>query len=235
MRDQITTGITEANNNHGLGLTPATINTLTESILAALAATPTEGPTLVTAPTRPVLSLSATAVVAMVASAALHARNHTGPDNTNVTVLDTNYWVAEDDRREFRQFLFVIQHMFGVRVRATRLYPDGCPSFLAVGERNQLDAMHRVSRMLHAAAAPQVAEMSADERRIFWATLGHLVSATESAQTLIADNTVNYANATTYLNTEFGPARNLTRTAPAESGTVFESAEALITESLPSF
>lgn len=233
MRDQITTGINLAIREaveHAPTSALATLSTthvtaLTDAIIAALGQVPadTPAPVLTTLPAAaPVLTISPAEVVALVANGALTS----GLDpHSDAAALCDYATLAHDDRRAFREFLFEVARMFGVRVRSVT--EDGTRLFVLGGARQQVLALARVIDVFRDAAAPITADLTSDEQSQFWATVAALVTGTAEAQSLIEVNADAYEAATRYLVQTRGPARNLTRTAPATSGVLFDHASAV--------
>ena len=236
MRDQILAGIHEAMMDADQNLpnsvvgrmVPDDLNLLTAHILAALTEVPegTPAPRVANLPATPVLMISPAQVVAMFARDAwVEVQENlglTGPEH--MTVLD---FAAFEDRREYREYLFRVSPMFGVRVRS--ITRDQTPLFLIAGYPEQVAAFQRAATMIHELAQPVVADLDTTQRREFWATLGHLnEQGSDDNPGLIEANTQRYAHATAHLNQRHGRVRNLTRTEPTLSGSVYEQAAAVM-------
>lgn len=138
-----------------------------------------------------------------------------------------------DNYREVRQFLFRVQHMFGVRVRS--IINNAQPLFLIAGTRTQINAFVRGTTLIQAAALPVANTLStAAERREFWATLGDQVCAHDLAEHCIETNRGHVDDASAYLNERYGHVRNLRRTTAAdESSPIFSQAAAVASSTTP--
>lgn len=236
MRNQIETGVYSAIQHSAPGsalstLTDAEADHLVAQVLASLSVVPADTPesTLAVVPAAtPVLTISPAALVAMIADEAYVEVNSDSSLRDAFTIIEET-WAAGEDHREYREFLFAIQPMFGVRVRSVT--NESAAFFLVAGTRIQIRAFQRTAMLINNLAQPVLADLSTSQRKEFWATLGHLVASAETAQTLIDDNTEAYAEATEWLNAEHGRARTLPRHEAAVEGPVFDRATAVMTAS----
>lgn len=231
MRDQILTGlnaaVADAPNHTALwhldDLGEHGIEYLADHILAALAVTPegTPAPSLdIIEAATPVLTLSVADVVARYASDALDdTLDRQGDDLDNAPILIES-WASGPDARAVRELIFRIQAMFGARVRSNAT----TGFFHVAGTPTQTRAMQRVLMTITEAAAPIVADLDADERRVFYATLGTLITEHQDAQRLIQYNNDLTHRATAALVSTYGPARTLDRATPASEGALYDSA-----------
>ena len=140
-------------------------------------------------------------------------------------------WGDADSNREFREFMFGIQRLYGVRTRVCQR-GDGSRYYRVAGTRQQVRAFQRVCILVDAAAGDFTTDayenMTSDQRKTFWATLAALiVDSIPAADTLITANITRYQAATAHLRRVYGPARNLTRADSASTGTTFDAALAL--------
>lgn len=243
MRDQIETGVYNAigaaASSPALSsladLGDAEAQSIVDAVLAALSVSP-EGSTspsvTVTPAATPMLVLSVEDVIAAAARSALGEAQIDGflmEDRRFITAT----WDATENFREVREFLFRVQHLFGVRVRSTRA-DDNTPVFYVAGQVDQVNAFQRNFVMLRDLAQPMLADMDANERREFWATLGDFCTdpALDNTEHLVEMNRENVDRATALLVEVYGPARNLPRTEPVTSGAVFDAAATIAARSM---
>lgn len=165
----------------------------------------------------PVATVDATVMVAMLAEAA-HRLNPVVPDlSQDETQMRIEVIDGDSNHRAFRQFLFAIQPMFGVRTRVH--VTDGEATFTVGGLRDDVRAFRLVVETF-AALTDTLAPNTDVDHGVLWATIGSLAAGTERAIAQTEASTDRFANATTYLNSRFGRARTLRRAQPALDGPV---------------
>lgn len=233
MREQITNGIINANEDHGFGLTEWDINTIAESILAALSIDDTT-PTAVDVPAHSALLVSASAVIADAARRSLTGLTDSDPYD-EVDTTEVGIYPAGEDYREFRQFLLAVQHIFPVSIRCTRTDDRG-PTYLIAGAADQHSAFYVVAQAIRSLAAPSLVDLTDADRARFWATLGNkIVHDYNDAQDapLSEDLLTATEQARAVLNSQWGRARTLTRVTPAADGPVHALATQIAAEAAP--
>lgn len=218
MREQIIAGIRDADNEFAWNLRADQVEVMANRILDRLQTVPagTPAPAVEILPAAaPVLSIDATEIVAMLATTA-------GRHSPDERVTDYDWSADPADYKQFRQFLFAVQDLFGVRVRVRAgLAPDGVTftaGYLVAGRAGDRDAFRLVMQTFHDLGAPIAAGMTPDRQTEFWATLGGLVATSSRAQAAREAAAYRFADATDYLRRVYGPARVLPRTDPAENG-----------------
>lgn len=248
MRDQIFTGITrsiaDASQPVPGGcadmlrfpnlpqLLPSEIEFLTEAILTALAEVPdgTPAPEPVAAPAQVLFTIDPAMVVARQARQSLTSTEaDPGYQIDTAALMDVQTYPAEDatGAREMREFLFAVQEMFGCKVRCVRS-GDTERRFIIAGNVYQRDAMVETLDALVEYATPLLNDLTSDERREFWATLGSLVAASDDAEALIEQNRPIYALACTSMTASHGTARALRRAPVATEGAIYDLAASAV-------
>lgn len=232
MREQILQAILTANHVYGLGLDPdgETTGYLADDILQALATVPegTPEPTITTVPAETrMVTVDATEIVAMLASASARIAD---PEESGPIVTD---WYAEADYRSFRQFLFAISDLFGVRVRSTTTLFQGAqvPVYRAAGRYQHLTTLRLVMETFHDLGQPIAEGMTPERATEFWATLGQMVASTARAEQTRANAADAYAAASTHLVATYGPVRTLARAeAVSTSDPVYAAATSVLAD-----
>jgi hypothetical protein len=235
MREQILSGITAAVDNADFfreralsELSAAEIDLIAEAVLAALAAAPesTPAPQPVTVQSQTMFTIDPAMVVAREAQRSLTTTEADPAYQVDIDALmDVQTYASESvaEARETREFLFAVQEMFGCKVRCVR-NGDTERRFVIAGNVYQRNALLETLDALVDYASPLLSDLSSDERREFWATLGSMVSTTDDAEALIEHNRPSYAAACTAMVTTHGPARVLRRAEPATEGSIYDLA-----------
>lgn len=193
-----------------------TVNLIAEGMAETLTQTPA-----------PVATIDATEVIAMLAASA-HRMNPVVPDtDTDDTAMGIEVILGETNHRAFRQFLFAVQPLFGVRTRVS--VTDGEATFTVGGLRDDVRAFRLVTETFARVADTLPAESTVDQE-VLWATIGAMAAGTDRAQAQIVAATDRFTNATTYVRTLLGPARTLPRATAAESGEVRDLAVAALAD-----
>lgn len=165
----------------------------------------------------PVATVDATLMVAMLAEAA-HRLTPIVPDlSEDETQMAIEVIDGDSNHRAFRQFLFAIQPMFGVRTRVH--VTDGQATFTVGGLRDDVRAFRLVVQTF-ANLTDTLAPNDDVDQGVLWATIGSLAAGTDRAIAQTEASTDRFSNATEFLNSRFGRARTLRRTQPAIDGPV---------------
>lgn len=238
MHDQILLGVTAAiqgaaegeGSTHLRNLTEGDAQILVAEVLRSLAETPVEAPVVAVMAPAPTFLISPAAVIAREARNSLSEVVNNETMDPHRDMVSTIEFTVGEDHREFREYLFAIQSLFGVRVRSLRSI-DGARFFAVAGLWAQTQAFQRAALMIYDLAAPALDGMSRDEQREFWATLGMLSAAVDEAAHLVESNRGAYAAATGVLHDFYGPTRTLARADAARSGDLYDRALAVLGES----
>lgn len=239
MRDQIISGITAAADNaYGnnlADLSSSEIEAIADAVLAALAETPenTPSPAPVTVASQTMFTIDPAMVVARQARQSLTSTEADPEFQIDSSVLmDVQTYATESaaEARETREFLFAVQEMFGCKVRCVRA--GGADSterrFIIAGTEYQRTALLETLDALVEYAAPLLSDLSSNERREFWATLGALIASSDDAEVLIVQNRPIYADACAAMVAAFGSARALSRASVATEGTIYDLAASAV-------
>ena len=220
---------------------------LAAAIVAALADTQAPEPTLTQVDAGPALVLTPAAVVAMVARTAItdspspfddevaeaaeaegNRDVYTLPGSASPVEATTTATIpAAEDFREFRQFVFATQAIFGARVRSVSANQQ--PLWRIGATEQATMAMTTMWDTIRAAAAPVLATLATrPERTEFWATLGAEVAATDENRHLAQMRESFSQAATMMLEDHFGPVRTLPRITPVTAGHVRGAVDAVL-------
>lgn len=225
MRDQILTGIyTYLDRNDA----ETDAHALADCILGALGNDPTE---------TPAVQFDAAHLVAFIAGNA-HEQDSTAdatPADEDDRLGDGHGTLIETltrtlDHRDFRQFLFLVQYAFGVRLRETRLDPDHADTACTViaGRPHSIAAFNMIASTFHGLGINVLADRSMQDKAAFWATLGGVLLARADSQ--VALNADNCQRAQETLNSHYGIARRLPRINAQCAGPVHEAALELLND-----
>ena len=175
----------------------------------------------------PVATIDATDVISMLAASAHRMNPVVARENTDHTAMGIEVIVGEDNHRAFRQFLFAVQPLFGVRTRVK--VTNGETTFAVGGLRDDVRAFRLVVETF-ARVADTLPDESTVDQEVLWATIGAMAAGTDRALTQIDAATDRYENATTYMRATLGPARTLPRANAVESGQVRDLAVAALAD-----
>lgn len=236
MRDLILNGLNDAiydahhttvdHRDRIANLTDDDVAYLADRVLASLSRADADstGPTVTEVAAGPALVFSPADVIAMFARS-----SRTDVDETaaagfargdEIRLVEVAARDADVDYKAFRQFAWAIAPMFGAKVWTAVPAPER-PVWRIGATATQRRAMLSVWESFQAAARTAgVDQMPSGDQTAFWATLGEVVTATDTARALIAENQHLVEAGRDELVAMFGQPRNLRRVAASDDAAI---------------